>query len=238
MTESSPVKNGAIMGTPWQRMLVGTLLLMAFATAGSDPASDGEPEASVGAWPPREGLELIGTPAPEWRGIEWIQGGPLSIESLKGRAILLRFWLMDCPFCTNTAPALRELWEEYRGAGLVVVGLHHPKSEAARDPEQVTSAASDLGFSFPIGLDNDWLTIRSYGVGTELRRFTSVSFLIDRRGIIRFVHDGGEFHAGGGPGHEECNAAHGALRGVIEKVLAERGPGDGEVDLSWSGSLK
>ena len=225
-------------GFSWRRTLAGTLLLVVSATAGSDPASDGESEASLAAWVPREGRELIGTPAPEWRGIEWIQGGPLSIESLRGRAILLRFWLLGCPFCTSTAPALRELWDEYRDEGLVVVGLHHPKSKAARDPARVTSAASGLGFSFPIGLDNDWVTIRSYGVGTEFRHFTSISFLVDRKGIIRFVHDGGEFHTGGGPGHEECNAAYEVLRRAIEEVLAEPGPGDGETDFNWTGSMR
>ena len=219
-------------------MAAGALFLVASITAGSEPVPGEELTESGAVWSPREGLELIGTRAPEWKGIEWIQGGPLSIASLRGQAILLRFWLIGCPFCTNTAPALRELWEEYRDEGLVVVGLHHPKSEMARDPERVTSAANDLGFRFPIGLDNDWVTLRSYGVGTELRRFTSVSFLIDRMGIIRFVHDGGEFHTGGGAGHEECNSAYEALRDTIEMVLAEPGPGDGQTDFNWTGSMR
>jgi peroxiredoxin len=172
-------------------------------------------------WAPREGRELLGTPAPEWRGIRWIQGGPLTLSGLKGKVVLLRFWLMDCPYCVRTAPALRDFYERYQDQGLVVVGLHHPKSEAARDPARVARAARDLGFNFPVGQDQDWKTVRAYGVGTHLRSFTSVSFLIDRRGIIRFVHDGGEYHAGGGPEHRECNAAYEALDAAIRKALAQ-----------------
>jgi len=177
----------------------------------------GEPAAAI--WVPREGGDLLGTSAPEWSGIRWIQGGPLTLAELKGKVVLLRFWLVDCPYCVRTAPALRELWDRYRGRGLVVVGLHHPKSEAARDPSVVARAARELGFDFPLGLDDDWTTIRAYGVGTRFRNFTSVSFLIDGRGIIRFVHDGGEFHAGGGPDHRECNAAYRALETAIENLL-------------------
>jgi peroxiredoxin len=176
--------------------------------------------ADPAQWVPREGRELLGTPAPEWRGVRWIQGGPLSLSDLKGKVVLLRFWLMDCPFCVRTAPALRTLFQRYRDRGLVVVGLHHPKSETARDPDRVARAAQDLGFEFPVGQDPDWTTVRAYGVGTHLRSFTSVSFLIDRRGIIRFVHDGGEYHPGGGPEHRECNAAYEALDAAIRKALA------------------
>ena len=78
------------------------------------------------------------------------------------------------------------------------------------------------GFDFPIAMDNGWRTIRAYGVGSELKRFTSVSFLIDQQGIIRFVHDGGEFHLGGGDEHKECQAAYFALKREIEKLLEKK----------------
>ena len=105
-----------------------------------------------------------------------------------------------------------------------MVGLHHPKSEEARDPARVARAARDFGFTFPVGHDDGWTTVRTYGVGSHFRRFTSVSFLIDRSGIIRFVHDGGEYHPGGGPGHRECNAAYAALTETLESLLPPRNP--------------
>jgi peroxiredoxin len=168
-------------------------------------------------WIPTEGGALIGTRAPEWKGIEWIQGEPTTLADLRGKVVLVRFWLMDCAYCTRTAPALRELSKRYEDRGLVVVGLHHPKSDPARDPKAVARAARALGLDFRVGLDNDWETIRAYGVGRVFQRFTSVTFLIDRQGIIRFVHDGGEFHEG--EGHAECNAAYRALEAAIVEAL-------------------
>lgn len=190
---------------------LGSLALLAGLTAGI---------TAHAAWTPNEGRDLIGTRAPEWRGIRWIQGGPLSLADLRGKVVLLRFWLTDCPYCARTAPALRDLFERYRGRGLVVVGIHHPKSRGAREPSKVEEAAGELGMAFPIGQDNDWRTIRAYGVGTHFQRFTSVSFLIDASGTIRFVHDGGEFHGGGGADHRECNEAFEALESEIGKLLS------------------
>lgn len=172
-----------------------------------------------GNWTPREGLALLGTEAPEWDGVEWIQGGPLELEELRGRPVLLRFWLVDCPFCAATAPALQKLAERYADRGLVIVGLHHPKSAAARDPAYVLAGAKALGFDFAIGLDNDWRNIRAYGVGTEFSSFTSVSFLIDGEGVIRWVHDGGEYHRGGGEQHRGCNDALASLDAKIEELV-------------------
>src|SRR5258706_6348299 len=78
-------------------------------------------------WSPREGLELIGKPAPEFEGLDWLQGGPPALGALHGKAVLMRFWLTGCPYCRATAPALVELDERYRARGLVVIGIHHPK---------------------------------------------------------------------------------------------------------------
>ena len=164
---------------------------------------------------------MIGETAPEWKGVEWIQGEPTTLAALRGKVVLVRFWLMGCDYCTRTAPALADLSERYRDRGLVVVGLHHPKSDSARDPKAVARAARRLGFHFRVGLDNDWETIRAYGVGRVFKRFTSVTFLIDRQGLIRFVHDGGEFHEGGN-GHAECNAAYRALEAAVGDALAVR----------------
>ncbi|GEM_PF-1012468 len=176
---------------------------------------------SVGVidWSSVEGTAMIGRHAPEWFNLNWLDDNPLSLSALRDKVVLVRFWLTGCPFCTRTAPSLREFWQSYKDRGLVVIGIHHPKSEMTKNPKVVKEAARALGFDFPIAMDNSWQTIRAYGVGSELKRFTSVSFLIDQQGIIRFVHDGGEFHLGGGDEHTACQAAYFALKRKIEELL-------------------
>ena len=143
------------------------------------------------AYTPTEGAALVGTRAPEWRGLTWLQGGPLTTQKLRGKLVLMRFWTDGCQFCRASAGPLRELDEKYRARGLVVVGIHHPKSPESHDPKVIEKAAKELGFAFPIATDPEWTTVKAYGVGTTFRNFTSVSFLIDRAGVIRWVHDGG-----------------------------------------------
>lgn len=199
---------------PGVRALVAVVLL---ALGIASPLQPAEPPE---AWQPEEGRELLGTPAPEWRDLEWLQGGPLSLADLRGRAVLVRFWLTGCPYCRASAPALVRLHEVYGNRGLVVVGIHHPKSEASKDPDVVRGVAEDYGFEFPVALDNRWSTIRAYGVGTTFTRFTSVSFLIDPDGIIRWVHDGGAY----APGSGEEGRAYEALVAAIERWLPRDPP--------------
>lgn len=178
--------------------------------------------AAAPPWTPREGAELIGTAAPAWTHLRWIQGGPLTLGGLRGKAVLLRFWTDECPYCTATAPTLAALDRRFRNRGLVVVAVHHPKSRAGHDPEVVRRAARTLGLGFAVGTDEAWSMLRAYGVGTHFKRFTSVTFLIDTAGVIRFVHDGGELHPGGGEGHHECDLAYQALMSAIEDLLPSR----------------
>jgi thiol-disulfide isomerase/thioredoxin len=204
------------------RRLVLACLAAVAVTLARPAAALAEARAPAAGWTPREGRALVGKPAPEWQGIRWLQGGPLTLASLRGKAVLLRFWSDECPYCSRTAPVLSQLAHRYRADGLVVVGIHHPKSDEGKDPAYVLRSARAMGIDFPVGTDRDWTTLRAYGVGTEFQRFTSVSVLIDRAGVIRFVHDGGEFHPGTAPEHADCDAAYQALVRAIGEVLGRR----------------
>lgn len=201
-------------------LLVASVVCSRSVLRAESPAGvDASPPATLSdlPWLPAEGLDLIGRPAPEWDGIDWIQGGPLRLGSLRGKVVLLRFWLTGCPYCTRTAPALNALDRRYRARGLVVVGLHHPKSAHTRQRDVVRAAARELEFEFPIGTDDGWTTLDHYWTGSSRRAFTSVTFLIDRGGVIRFVHDGGEFF----PGPGSAGNAYRAIEEMVERLLRQ-----------------
>jgi peroxiredoxin len=156
-------------------------------------------------------LVLIAQLAAPWKGLTWIQGGPVEKE---GHVVLVRFWTDGCSLCRDSAPALEKLWRSYKKRGLVVVGIHHPKREASRDLEVVRAATRELGFTFPVATDPEWTTVRSYGIGTTYQKFTSMSFLIDRKGTIRWVHEGGVLEG----------EALGECRKAIESALSGSAP--------------
>lgn len=192
-------------------LTISLLLVPVSSTAGGE---DGEPP-----WRPSEGLELIGKPAPALSGLTWLNSEPLGLEDLRGKVVLIRFWLVGCPYCKNSAPALAELYEKYGDDGLVVIGIHHPKSERARDDAFVLKAAKGLGFEFPVAQDRDWKVINAWWLGGERRSYTSSSILIDKKGIIRFVHDGGEFYRS--EDNPDADLAYKTIDAKIRELLAE-----------------
>ena len=46
-----------------------------------------------------EGQDIIGTKAPEFEDLIWLNTEPITIEELRVKVVLIRFWLVDCPYC-------------------------------------------------------------------------------------------------------------------------------------------
>jgi peroxiredoxin len=170
---------------------------------------------------PVEGQELIGKPAPPLSLPDWLNSKPLDLPDLRGKVVLLRWWTEGCPYCTATAPSLLSLERTYGEKGLQVIGVFHPKPPGKWSLEQVRRAAAEKGFTFPIAIDGNWAALHRWWL-TKDRDFTSVSFLLDQNGIIRYIHPGGEFHEGhegGMSSHEACNREMHFIRAEIAKLL-------------------
>ena len=121
---------------------------------------------------------------------------PLDVQVFRGKVTLIRWWTDGCSLCSATAPALRKLRQKYAVRSFQVIGVYHPKPPGDVDLERVQRAAAELGFTFPVAVDADWKALRRWWLDQGRRDWTSVSFVIDKRGVIRYVHRGGEFHEG------------------------------------------
>lgn len=141
---------------------------------------------------------LIGTQAPAWKVANWIQSEPLEWSALRGKVILVRWWTgPGCPFCSASSDALETWKSRYQDQGLIVVGLYHHKSRSALRLERVQALVASLGYTFPIAIDWKWKTLRKWWLDpVPTAEFTSVSFLIDRKGIIQYIHPGGQYVKG------------------------------------------
>lgn len=167
--------------------------------------------------PADEGADLIGKRFTKWEVSEWINSPPLTLDSLRGKVVLIRWWTAPgCPFCEASAPALSEFANRYGDRGLVVIGLYHHKSGAPLTVAHVREQARKLGIEYPVAIDPEWITLRRWWLDKHHRGWTSVTFLLDRRGIIRHIHPGGAFFKG--------EVGYHALEKQIEALLAEPGP--------------
>jgi thiol-disulfide isomerase/thioredoxin len=131
-------------------------------------------------------------PAPRWENQSWLNTAtPLRLDDLRGRVVLLNFWVYTCYNCTNTVPSLVNFDRKYRDQGLTLVGIHTPEFppySGEHDKNNVARALKQFGIEYPIAQDNDSKTWNLYGI-----RFWPSFVLIDKKGVIRYV-GAGEFH--------------------------------------------
>jgi thiol-disulfide isomerase/thioredoxin len=123
--------------------------------------------------------------APQFAAGEWINSGPVKLEALRGRVVLVDFWTFGCYNCRNTLPALKRLDDAYRARGLTIIGVHSPEFDREKKIENVRREVASLGINYPVVTDNDYETWRAYSV----EAWPTV-VILDKRGRIRFTHIG------------------------------------------------
>ncbi len=126
-------------------------------------------------------------PAPEFRGLtNWLNSKPIeSMESLRGKVVLIDFWTYSCINCINTLPYVKKWHKKYADKGLVVIGVHAPEFKFERIPKNVVKAVKDYKLQYPIALDNGFKLWRAYR-----NRYWPAKYLIDKNGVVRFTHFG------------------------------------------------
>ena len=158
-----------------------------------------------------ESQPATAAPLPELVATQWIDQSPVTLSKLRGQVVLLDFWAPWCGPCRYTFPRLQRWHESYKDKGLVILGLTNyfgtidgrratPTEELAYLRTFKKQQRLPYGFVVADSSIND----RNYGVFS-----IPMSFLIDRRGNVRFIAMGA--------GEQEITA----LGKMIEKVMAE-----------------
>lgn len=128
---------------------------------------------------------FVGQMAPELKTDEWINSEPLTLESLRGKVVLLDFWAWDCPECAKTLPNLKELYARYADDGLVIIGVHTPRGEFEKNVEDVRRTVREKEIRYPVTTDHEYLTWLDY-----LNNVWPTHFILDQEGVIQLSHSG------------------------------------------------
>jgi cytochrome c biogenesis protein CcdA/thiol-disulfide isomerase/thioredoxin len=162
-----------------------------------------EPKAAAGIG--GEGVLQDYGPAPEFAGlVGWLNSKPLTLESLRGRVVLIDFWTYSCINCLRTLPYIRAWDDRYRDAGLTIVGVHTPEFAFERVHANVRENVRRLQLHYPVALDNHYGTWNAWH-----NQYWPAKYLIDRNGHVRWYHFG--------------EGEYGKAESVIRRLLAERG---------------
>jgi hypothetical protein len=190
------------------------VLLLLLALAGTAPAQQAPPPDADSP------AGVLDRPARAWSFDRWLRTAPLRAEDLRGRVVLLRWFTEECRFCEGTLPELEALRRRYADRGLVVVGVYHPKPRRAVRDTHILQVAERLGFHGPLAVDERWSTLERWWLdGQPERNWTSVSFLMDGTGVVRWVHTGGEYHPSRDPRHHRCQREYTELVETLERLL-------------------
>lgn len=135
------------------------------------------------------------------------------------KATLYRWWTTSCPWCEASLPAIEKLRTKYEPAGLRTVAVFHPKPPREVTQQTIIEAADNLGYGGDLALDKDWSELRRFYLDSRKRGATSVSFLVDENGVVRFVHPGPVFYPSDDPEHARENADHELLEAAIKQLL-------------------
>ncbi len=141
----------------------------------------------------------------------WNTGEALSMERLRGQIVLLDFWTFCCINCIHILDELEVLEEKYHDDPFLVVGVHSPKFENEKDPDNIRAALLRYGIEHPVLVDSEMTLWRKYGV-----RSWPTLVLIDAKGRVRDWWSG--------EGHrDEIDAAIATLiaEGKAQGVLAD-----------------
>lgn len=148
-------------------------------------------------------------PAPQIAGIsQWLNtsgAAPISINSLRGKVVLIDFWAYSCINCQRAIPHVNAWYAAYAAAGLEVIGVHTPEYAFEHVASNVESGAQRLGICYPVALDNDYTTWNNFGNNSW-----PAQYLIDSTGQVRHVSIG--------------EGSYPAMEGLIRQLLKTAGP--------------
>jgi thiol-disulfide isomerase/thioredoxin len=169
--------------------------------AGTDPATAGVAAPDL----PDRGLH---PPLTDVDG--WLQSDVTSLEQLRGKVVAVQFWTFGCSNCKATLPHQQELHRKYADRGFEIVGVHAPEFDYEADVGNITTAAADLGVTWPIVLDTERHNFHSWQEGPNA--FWPRLYLLDKNGHIRYDHVG--------------EGAYAQIDAAVQALLAEPASSD------------
>jgi peroxiredoxin len=129
---------------------------------------------------------LIDKEAPEIDCEDWFNTQPLDLGALRGKVVVLTFWggFDNSLPGINRIEELRALHALFHGVeDVVILGIHDTSSDA----DEVEEYVHQYRIEFPVGRDAEpFVTFVNYGIN-----FIPQTLLIDKRGIVRYVHTDG-----------------------------------------------
>lgn len=92
-----------------------------------------------------------------------LEGKTFSLASQKGKPVIMRFFLLNCPFCKADTPIFNMFYDKYRQKGLEIVYINNNGTNAG----EVKNFARELNINFPVLFDPAGKIAKQYNVKVQ-----------------------------------------------------------------------
>lgn len=123
----------------------------------------------------------VGDDAPSFRARSLDGSETISNTDLAGKVVFVDFWASWCTPCLKSLPEFENLQTSFSGRDDVVVLAIN----LDENPQDAKKFIDKLNVTYKILADNEGVIPESFGVSTM-----PSSFIIDKSGVIRYVHKG------------------------------------------------
>ena len=126
----------------------------------------------------------VGDKAPDFT-LKDLNGQPVSLSSFAGeKVVILAFFSIRCGTCIMEAPYLEALHKKYDGQ-MALMAINTDGVDAKLAAETMKEVGFDI--TYPVLLDPDFLATDTY-----TNFLVPLTLVIDKGGIIRYIHTGFE----------------------------------------------
>jgi peroxiredoxin len=90
-------------------------------------------------------------------------GRAFSLAAHEGKPVIMRFFLLNCPYCKADTPIFNMFYETYRQKGLEIVYINNNGANT----DEVKAFARELNIDFPVIFDQEGKIARQYNVKVQ-----------------------------------------------------------------------
>ena len=105
-----------------------------------------------------------------------LQGEKISMESLRGKVVLVNFWATSCIGCIREMPQMIDTYRKYNAQGLETIAV----AMSYDPPNYVVNYTEKNALPFKVALDVQGNIAQAFGDV----KLTPTTFIIDKRGNI------------------------------------------------------
>lgn len=117
-----------------------------------------------------------GDVAPDFE-VEMLDGSKVKLSQLKGKVVMVCFWATWCPPCRQEMAHMQEgVVDVFAGEDFVLLPISRGEKR-----ETVESFIDKMGYTFPIGLDEDQSIYKKYATNYIPR-----TFIVGKDGVVAY----------------------------------------------------